>query len=401
MSPSRNKHDVIIAGAGPAGTSAAIHLASQGLRVLIIEQKEFPRPKLCGEFISPECFDHFEKLGVAEAMLSSNPSTITRTVFYSSRGHRVAVPSNWFGGGAALGLSRSAMDNNLSEKALSLGVDVLQNTTVTDVLQHDGVVCGVRAKTAQDENDHLATLTLDATGRSRILTRRIDHENKTHTQRGLVAFKAHLTGAEQPKDVCEIYSYPGGYGGLSTVENGISNLCFIVSARDVRRYHSDADIVMRQTVMRNQRAAVTLRHALRCSDWLSVSLDRFGPANPAPKNGLLAIGDSASFIDPFTGSGMLMAFESGELVAKVVGRHHKALSDPSCLDDLSRDYLNEYQSKFGSRLRISGLLRRTAFNPRLAEMTIIACSLSDSLRNRLARATRSTVHDDGSAVSIS
>jgi menaquinone-9 beta-reductase len=400
LEQTHNIYDVIIAGAGPAGTSAAIHLASQGLRILLIEQKEFPRPKLCGEFISPECFNHFEKLGVAEAMLSSNPSTITWTVFYSSRGHRVSVPSTWFGGGAALGLSRSAMDNNLFAKAQSL-VDVLQNTTVTDVLQQDGRVRGVRAKTPKDENEYLATLTLDATGRSRILTRRIDHGNRDHVQRGLVAFKAHLTGAEQPNDVCEIYSYPRGYGGLSTVENGISNLCFIVSARDVRRYHSDADTVMHETVMRNQRAAVTLRQAQRCSDWLSVSLDRFGPANPAPKNGLLAVGDSASFIDPFTGSGMLMALESGELVAKVISRQLKALSGTNCLHDLSRDYLNEYRSKFGSRLRISGWLRRTAFNPRLAEMTIIACSLSDSLRNRLARATRPTVDGDRHTVSIS
>lgn len=401
MGQSSNKYDVIIAGAGPAGSSAAIHLASQGLRILLIEQKEFPRPKLCGEFISPECLRHFQKLGVAEAMSSSNPSTITRTVFYSSRGHRVAVPSSWFGGGAALGLSRSAMDNNLFEKTQSLGVDVLQNTTVTDVLQQNGHVCGVRVKTPKDDNEYFATLTLDATGRSRILTRRIDDGNKDHVQRGLVAFKAHLTGADQPKDVCEIYSYPRGYGGLSTVENGNSNLCFIVSARDVRRYHSDADTVMHETVMRNQRAAVTLRHAQRSSDWLSVSLDRFGPANPAPKNGLLAIGDSASFIDPFTGSGMLMALESGELVAKVIDRHLEALSDPGRLDDLRCDYFNEYRSKFGSRLRISGWLRRTAFSPRLAELTIIACSLSDSLRNRLARATRPTVNDDQPTVSIS
>ena len=57
--------DVIIAGAGPAGSSAAIHLARQGVRVLLIEQKKFPRAKLCGEFISPECQKHFENLGVA------------------------------------------------------------------------------------------------------------------------------------------------------------------------------------------------------------------------------------------------------------------------------------------------------------------------------------------------
>src|SRR5687768_3314214 len=111
-----DSYDVIIAGAGPAGSSAAIHLAKHDLRVLLLEQKQFPRPKVCGEFISPECFRHFESLGVADAMMWSKPATISRTVFYSSRGHRILVPSNWFGGGAALGLSRATMDNNLLEK---------------------------------------------------------------------------------------------------------------------------------------------------------------------------------------------------------------------------------------------------------------------------------------------
>lgn len=396
-----NKYDVIIAGAGPAGTSASIHLAKHNLRVLLLEQKQFPRPKLCGEFISPECAVHFEKLGVAVAMMSSNPAKISRTVFYSSRGHRVSVPSDWFGSGAALGLSRATMDNNLLERAKSLGVDVLQGSTVTNVIEEENRVCGIRVKTTNGDSEFRAPVTMDATGRARILTRRFQQnhdESKGHVRRGLVAFKAHLTDAKPAQDVCEIYSYRGGYGGLSSVENGISNLCFIVAAKDVRRLHSNADAVMHETVMKNQRAARTLHHARRCSEWLSVSLEGFGTAEPAPKQGLLAIGDSASFIDPFTGSGMLMALESAHLAARVVGCHINDLSHAVGLKELRRDYVEQYRRRFASRLRISGVLRRTAFNPRLAEMTIVACSLSEWLRNRLARATRSTTHSGPSTI---
>lgn len=401
MSGLSNTYDVIIAGAGPAGTSASIHLAKHNLRVLILEQKQFPRPKLCGEFISPECFGHFEKLGVAAAMMSSNPAKISRTVFYSSRGHRISVPSDWFGTGAALGLSRATMDNNLLERAQSLGVDILQNSTVFNVIEEGNRVCGVRAKTPTGDNEYRAPVTIDATGRSRLLTRKLQQfhdESKVHLRRGLVAFKAHLTDAEPAQDVCEIYSYRGGYGGLSSVENRISNLCFIVAAKDVRRLHSNPEAVMHETVMRNQRAASTLQNARRCSEWLSVSLEGFGTAEPAPKPGLLAIGDSASFIDPFTGSGMLMALESGQLAASVVARHLNHGSHVVQLTELRRDYVEQYRRRFASRLRISGLLRRTAFNPRLAEMTIVACSLNKWLRNRLARATRSTAESGQSTV---
>jgi 2-polyprenyl-6-methoxyphenol hydroxylase-like FAD-dependent oxidoreductase len=95
---------VIIAGGGPAGSSAAIHLAQSGARVLLVEQKKFPRPKLCGEFISPECSAHFERLGVFERMLAGNPAQLAETVFYSKNGANVSVPSKWFSaGGVALG----------------------------------------------------------------------------------------------------------------------------------------------------------------------------------------------------------------------------------------------------------------------------------------------------------
>jgi flavin-dependent dehydrogenase len=104
MSKSSN-YDVIIAGGGPAGASAAIHLAMAGARVLVAEQKKFPRSKLCGEFISPECALHFDRLDVKDQMFAAEPATLSETVFYSRSGSKVSVPSSWFGsGGVALGL---------------------------------------------------------------------------------------------------------------------------------------------------------------------------------------------------------------------------------------------------------------------------------------------------------
>jgi flavin-dependent dehydrogenase len=393
MKRSDFEYDVIIAGGGPAGSSAAIHLAQQGRRVLLVEQKQFPRPKLCGEFISPECLDHFRNLGVADQMLSGNPGSLTETVFYSRRGRHVSVPSGCFGG-SALGLSRAEMDNNLLRRAESLGVDALENATVTEVIEDGDRVCGVQVKAAGNDQEYQAKITIDATGRGRTVCRKVqqhaEDEKHRRTRPRLVAFKAHFSNTAVARGACEIYSYPGGYGGLSTIENGISNLCFIVAAKDVRRFHSDAELVLRETVMRNRRAATVLASATRCSEWLSVSLERFGLQDPSPKAGLLAIGDSAAFIDPFTGSGMLMALESGELVANVISRFitNEPVNQFS-LAQLSRAYSDEYRKSFDLRLRTSWFIRLTAYRPRLAEMTILVCGLSDRFRNRIARATRS------------
>ncbi|HEU5133036.1 MAG TPA: hypothetical protein VFT26_13065, partial [Pyrinomonadaceae bacterium] len=151
---------------------------------------------------------------------------------------------------------------------------------------------------------------------------------------------------------------------------------------------SDPNLVMREMVIKNRRAAYTLEHAEPESEWLSASWERFGRQQPSPAKGLLAIGDSAAFIDPFTGSGMLMAFESAELVANVISRHRVELDAPA----LSADYANEYVRKFDSRLRISGWLRRAAFKPSLAGMGIALFGTSKLFRNRLVRATRSSLN---------
>src|ERR1700716_1317923 len=105
---SQFNYDVIIAGGGPAGASAAIHLATGGARVLLVEQKKFPRAKLCGEFISPECLKHFEQLGLADRMMTAGGEYLTQTFFYSRAGRSVNVPSSWFDNqNGALGLSRA------------------------------------------------------------------------------------------------------------------------------------------------------------------------------------------------------------------------------------------------------------------------------------------------------
>ena len=387
LKPRSNNYDVIIAGGGPAGASAAIHLARGSVRVLLIEQKKFPRPKLCGEFISPECQTHFDKLGVAGAMIAPGPALLEETVFYSSKGHHVAVPSKWFSGGrVALGLSRAVMDDVLLRSAQENGVVVHEGASITEPILDGERVAGVRAKIDGDHCDFRAPITIDATGRARILSRKISHGNGKRPT--LVAFKAHLKKTKVATGACEIYFYPGGYGGLSTIESGASNLCFIVGAEHVKRCNSDPNTVLRECVMKNLRAAHTLETAEVSSEWLSASWDRFGRQRPSPAPGLLAIGDSAAFIDPFTGSGMLMAFESGELVAQVILRSSQKLHGHDFTTDMEADYTSSYRRAFDSRLRICGLLRRGAFSPRLAELGIAICGASERFRNRLARATR-------------
>jgi flavin-dependent dehydrogenase len=426
--------DAIIIGGGPAGASAAIQLAAAGARVLVAEQKKFPRAKLCGEFISPECLGHFARLGVLERMTCAGGSQVSETVFYAPSGRGLSVPSEWFGGDRqyALGLSRAEMDDNLLARAREAGASVVEEATLAGVVVEGGRVRGVRLHVAGGESEFTSRVLIDATGRQRVLTRRAERElynngrrraaspageegrgasgertnesgerasqsderaGEVRDRERLVAFKAHLGGARGAARACEIYFYPGGYGGLSPVEGGVSNLCFIARARDVRERGSDAERVMREVLMRNRRAARTLETARAATRWLGVSIESFGRHEPAPFDGLLAVGDAAAFIDPFTGSGMLMALESGELAARSIMRWLSQSSNPHAqFDPLARDYRATYARRFDSRLRLCGMLRRAAFAPsQFAEVAVVALAASRRLRRRLARATRGGV----------
>jgi flavin-dependent dehydrogenase len=366
-----------------------------GARVLLAEQKRFPREKLCGEFISPECVVHFERLGVIDRMLAAGPAHLNETVFYSRSGKSVGVPSTWFGAnGSALGLSRAEMDERLLRRAGEAGVTALEDAPVVDLLFEKAEVRGVGLKIAGKQISYRAPVTIDATGRARSLARRVGPHRPKSNRAPLVAFKAHLEDTRVAPGACEIYFYRGGYGGLSSIEDGRSNLCFIASARDVRACAADAERVMREIVCQNARAAHTLADARARSPWLAVTLESFGRHQIAPAQGLLTIGDAASFIDPFTGSGMLMALESGALVAEVILDHLETVRSGRGFEELSKQYRVAYERRFDSRLRICSLMRRAAFVPGLAELAIRCFRTSDRLRQFVARATRGASRDN-------
>ena len=382
---------ILIAGAGPAGASLAIRLTNIGFRVNLLEREKFPRQKLCGEFISPECLRHFKDLGVLDVMLSSTNERISETVFYAMNGKSVNVPSHFFGEFEqnAIGLSRAEMDFRLLEKAKNVGVEVLEETQVCGLLFDNAKICGVKIRKKNNESAEIkADLFIDATGRAAVLSSFAEKNQEQKTKKKerrskLVGFKTHLENVNLKKGFCEIYFFRGGYGGLNFVENNRANHCFLIQSEIVKKFGGDADAIVENVIFENRRAAETLGDAVKNFDWLAVSVDGFGKKNLCPAENLISIGDAAAFIDPFTGSGMLMALESSEILSRILAENKFSLNK------ISAKYQLLHKQKFQKRLRVCSVMRRLAFMPRLANTAVSLLSFGKKPREILARATRS------------
>ena len=370
----------VIVGAGPAGSSLAIRLAKNGYSVTLIEKDRFPREKLCGEFISPECFRHFDELGVKGELLESGGDRITETRFFSKGGRSVTVPTGWFGhGNFALSLSRARMDQKLLFAAKRAEVTVFEGSRVTAADFQEG---GIRALTLKGERGERTEISgdvfVDASGRSASLVRLTGVKGEMPPKRnGLIGFKAHLAGVSVEPGVCEIYFFDGGYGGLSHVEDGKANFCFLVKADVAKQFIGNTNKLFTSILSQNRRAFERMGDAEPLHDWLAVAVDGFGRRTPPRVSNLYTVGDAGAFIDPFTGSGMLMALESSELLAE------------SLLNGEHRDlYYAAIERFFKRRLFVSSMLRRAAFLPYAASIAIRLASVSDVVRSILARATR-------------
>lgn len=381
-------YDVAIVGGGPAGASAAIRIASAGLKVAVIEKDTFPRAKLCGEFISPECLEHFEELGVNAEMRTLGAVPIRRTVFYSRSGRGVEFPNSWLhSANDAVGLSRAAMDHELLLRAARCGAEILCGWSARHLVVNGDVLTGLTVRDPTGEEHSIAAdYVIDASGRGSKFAQSAETARRRDPRRPRqVAFKAHLTGAKIDNDTCEIYAYKAGYGGCSPIEDDSFNLCFIVDASSIARARNDPAEIMDRIVAENQRARRVLSGATVSSSWLSVPIRGFGRSDGPSVGGLLSAGDAAAFIDPFTGSGILMALESSRLLSEILIDGIRAGVPPGEVTDR---YTEAHREHFRGRLRMAAALRTATISPRIASFLLRMLGSSRILRGVVARSTR-------------
>lgn len=388
-------YDCIIIGGGPAGTSTAIRLAGRGVRVLVLEEKRMPRGKLCGEFITPESFPTLKRLGVMNRMLDEGAQKITQLSLVVFDGKTVRTPiaqmseiADW-----AMSLSRARFDQVLFERAREVGATCLESMAVKQCLIDDGNAHGVEAMSLAEGRTvkFEAPLIIDASGRNSRLM--VGRSERVAGQRGsrLYALKGHLTGVEGINEQVELYFFPQGYGGLSLIENGLVNLCFIANEHTFKSSGGNAEKIIEHSIMNNRLARNRLGQAQVAGKWFIVGPLVFGRRRLS-QNGVLAVGDASGMIDPFTGTGIQIALRTGELAAEAIIASLdsvKGQSTRGIFQDILARYGAAYEAEFGKRMRWAGLLRKVAFSTGIANFMASVLAVSPGLARKVLLATRS------------
>jgi geranylgeranyl reductase family protein len=317
--------DVVVVGAGPAGSSAASRLAGAGLDVAVLEKAEFPREKVCGDGLTPRGVKALLDLGV-------DTSGWVRHKGLRVHGGGQVVEVDWptldSWPAYSLVLRRSELDARLADHARAAGADVVTGVTVTEPLLDDaGRVAGVRAEVGPDREPAVwhAPLVVSAEGLSGRLAKSLGLNRREDRPLGVAVRRYVRTprSADHYLDISFDLSAEGptadsmpGYGWVFGMGDGTANVGF--GLLDTRRgTGADHREVLRRWLdtfpadqqLGEEHAVTPLRGA-----GLPMALHR----QPAYSRGLLLAGDAAGAVNPFNGEGISYAMETGLLAAETV-----------------------------------------------------------------------------------
>ena len=317
--------DVLIVGAGPAGTVAATVLARQGARVRIVDRARFPRDKLCGDTVNPGALALLRRLDLAER-LEARGLPVAGMIVTGAGG--VTVEARYPDGLQGRAMIRRELDWSLLQQATAAGAEFEPCTSVRRAIV-DGsagsagsVVSGVVVSGGRTMR---ARVVIAADGRHSTLAFGLGlARHPEHPRRWAVG--AYFEGVCFEKGARlspfgEMHVRHGGYIGVAPVPGGLTNVCLVRpwEALDRREASGGATFRDLEALVPRELARDPLLRDRFSGARLVAPPVVLGPlavdVKPYAISGLLLAGDAAGFIDPMTGDGLRFAVRSGELAA--------------------------------------------------------------------------------------
>ncbi len=376
-------YDVAVVGAGLAGSSIAAQLATAGWRVLLLERDEFPRHKVCGEFLSPEVQQTLRSLNLYQPVVALQPVALQHATITGRRGKTLSIPLP----GTAWGLSRYALDATLAATAAARGATLQSGSTLLNYEQkRTGYRLVVRANDQQRVGINVRALIM-ACGRHTapgLPPRERAAAKGAQGWRRCVGIKLHYAEVAMPPQT-ELYLLPGGYVGLNPVEGGRANLCALLSYDAFAQAGRQIDTAIKQMIRWNGALAERLAGAVP----LPASACTVAPVDTErraqPWDTVACIGDTAAMIPPLCGDGMAMALQTALLCAPLADEF---LRGRRTLVDWQQRYSREWHVAFDTRLRVGRAVQHGLGWPWVGDAMLDLGRLLPSLATYLVQATR-------------
>ncbi len=319
--------DVVIIGAGPAGSAAAAVLAEKGRRALVLEREKFPRYHI-GESLLPFTFYPLQRLGLIAKMRQSafvkkysvqfvSPNGQASQPFYFfDRYDRGTVAQTWQ-------VLRSELDQMLMENARDKGAVVLEQITVTDLLEENGRVVGVAAKDGGGRpEEYRAPLTLDCSGKESFAAVRNRWRVKD-PQLNKVAVWTYYRGAKRDPGLDEgattvAYVPEKGWFWYIPQHNDMVSVGVVAEGKYLTRGGvKSPEAIFKREVEQNLWIKDHLACGRQVGQYFITSEYTFHSRHCA-QEGLLLAGDAFCFLDPVFSSGVLFALNSGVLAGETI-----------------------------------------------------------------------------------
>ncbi|MFZ1451091.1 MAG: FAD-dependent oxidoreductase [Ferruginibacter sp.] len=333
--------DIIIIGGGLAGLVSAIHLSKAGLAVTLIEKNEYPKHKVCGEYISNEVLPYLQHLGANP--LDTGAKKINRFLLSTTRGKTIetTLPLGGFG------VSRYTLDHFLLQKAIANNCTVLQDTVSEVHFAND--MFRVLTKTG---NELTAKTVIGAFGKRSNMDIKLER-GFINNLSPFVAVKTHMQG-HFPEDLVALHNFAGGYCGVSQVENGNLNVCFIANYKSFQPY-KNIESFQQQVLFKNPHLKTIFENAVPVFEKpLTISQISFSNKSTVEDH-ILMCGDAAGMIHPLCGNGMAMAIHSAKIASELIIDHFNAKIKTR--RELETAYAQQWDAAFKKRIATGRVLQ--------------------------------------------
>jgi len=336
--------DVLIIGGGLAGLTSAIHLSNANINVLLIEKNEYPKHKVCGEYISNEVLPYLNSLDVDPFSLGAQKIHRFLLSTPKSRTIEAELPLGGFG------ISRYALDNALAKKARKNGVSIVKDTVLTIKFSNDCFFVSTRNK------EHIiAKVVIGAYGKRDALDKKLNR-NFIKKESPYVAVKTHVRG-NFPSDLVALHNFNGGYCGVSKVEKEAINLCYISNYASFKRYKNIHEF-QKNVVYKNKYLKEIFENSEPLFEHpLTISQISFSKKKPVEDH-IIMCGDTAGMIHPLCGNGMSMAIRSAQLASHLISTFFEGNISRETLE---HNYKKAWNRAFKKRLTV-GHVAASLFN---------------------------------------